>query len=350
MPTMCLPTPTSPRIAIVRLSAIGDVIHGLPVLCALRQRFPRAALAWVVEERAAALLRGHPSLDNLMTVPRGWLKSPKSVLHLRRQLRQFQADIAIDLQGLAKSALVARLTGARVRIGFGDEKGRELSWCLNNRLVRTTAPHIIDSNLELLRPLGIESPAVRFEIPETPADRESAERFLAEAKLTGDFAVINPGAGWPSKLWPAERYAAVGRHLGRAHGLPSLVVWAGRQERGWADEIVAGSEGHGRMAPSTSLTELAALLRRARLFVGSDTGPLHLAAAVATPCVGLYGPMPAERNGPYGPGQIAIQRMHFDGTSRQRRNASTDLMEAITVDHVCDACDRILQRRASGAA
>jgi ADP-heptose:LPS heptosyltransferase len=182
------------------------------------------------------------------------------------------------------------------------------------------------------------------------ADRESAERMIGEAGLSGGFALVNPGAGWPSKLWPAERYAAVTRHLGHACSLPSLVVWAGPQERDWAEQIVAGSEGHARMAPNTTLTELAALTRRARLFVGSDTGPLHLAAAVGTPCVGLYGPMPAERNGPYGPGHVALQKMLFNGTSRQRRNAPGTLMEAIEVEHVCDACDRILKRQRSEAA
>jgi ADP-heptose:LPS heptosyltransferase len=136
----------------------------------------------------------------------------------------------------------------------------------------------------------------------------------------------------------------VAAQFGNATGMPSLVVWAGNQERSWADAIVAGSSGHARLAPPTSLTQLAALARRARLFIGSDTGPLHLAAAVGTPCVGLYGPMPAERNGPYGPQHIALQVRHFEGTSRQRRNVPPELMEAITVEMVCEACERILRR------
>lgn len=332
----------TPRIAIVRLSAIGDVIHGLPVLCALRDRFPRAALAWVVEDRAAALLRGHEAVDELITVPRGWLTRPRLVWDLRRRLLAFRPEVTVDLQGLAKSAVAARLSGCRQRIGFGDEKGRELSTWLNNRRVRTSSRHIIDMNLELLRPLGIESPTVRFAVPEAAADRDAAETLIAQAGLSGGFAVVNPGAGWPSKLWPAGRYAAVASHLGRHCGLPSLVVWAGPQEQAWAEEIVAGSQRHARLAPRTSLAELAAILRRAKLFVGSDTGPLHLAVAVGIRCVGLYGPMPAERNGPYGPGHIALQKARMEGTSRDRRNASSALMEAIAVEDVCEACERIL--------
>ncbi len=333
----------TPRIAIIRLSAIGDVIHGLPVLCALRDRFPTAVLAWTVEERAAALLRGHPALDTLITVPRGWLKSPRAVHQLRQQLRAFRPDVTIDLQGLAKSAVAARLSGCRQRIGFGDDKGRELSTWLNNCRVSTRSQHIIDCNLELLGPLGIHAPAVHFDIPETPVDRATADDIVRKTELGSQFAIINPGAGWPSKLWPPVRYSAVSRYLGQYLDLPSLVVWAGSQEHAWAEQIVAGSEGHGHLAPRTSLTELAALIRRACLFVGSDTGPLHLAAAVATPCVGLYGPMPAERNGPYGPQHFAIQEVRFEGTSRQRRNAPPTLMEAIRVEQVCNACEQLLQ-------
>lgn len=335
---------TSPRILIVRLSAVGDVIHGLPVLNALRDRFPGALLAWVVEQRAAALLEGHAALDELVTLPRGWLKSPSVVWQLRRRLRALQPDTAIDLQGLAKSAVAARLSGAKQRIGFADEKGRELSTWLNNCLVRTTSRHIIDMNLELLRPLGIESPMVRFDIPESEPDRQTAEVIVREAGVANGFAVINPGAGWPSKLWPPDRFAAVARWLGQSASVPTLVVWGGAQEKAWAEEIVAGSAGHARLSPPTTLTELAALARRARLFVGSDTGPLHLAAAVGTPCVGLYGPMPAERNGPYGPQHIALQPRQFQGTSRERRNAPRELMEAITVESVCQACEQILER------
>ena len=334
----------------MRLSAIGDVIHGLPVLCALRERFPRALLAWVVEDRAAALLRGHNALDELIVVPRGWLKSPRVVWELRRRLRALWLDMTIDLQGLTKSAVAAWLSGCRKRIGFGDQKGRELSQWLNNRRVQTTRPHVVDCNLELLRPLGIESPPVRFEVPENEADRAAAEGMIHQAGAEDGFGVINPGAGWPSKLWPAERYAAVVGHLGRAWRMPTLVVWAGQQERAWAAQIAAGSNGHGRLAPPTSLNELAAVVRRARLFVGSDTGPLHLAAAVATPCVGLFGPMPAQRNGPYGPGHIALEQVRFEGSSRQRRNAPREVIEAISVRQVCEACDRILRRGAWHAA
>jgi heptosyltransferase I len=331
------------RVLICRLSAVGDVVHGLPVLCALREHYPTAFLAWVVEQGPADLLRGHSALNELVVVPRGWSKSPAEIWRLRQRLRELRFDLTVDLQGLTKSALAARLSGASRRIGFGDEKGRELSRWLNNELVQSTSPHIIDCNLQLLTKLGIAQPAVKFDLPDTQADRAAADAVVTRCGLAGPFAVINPGAGWPSKIWPADRYAEVARHLG-ARRLSSIVLWSGQQERQWAEQIAVHSAGYARLAPATGLRDVAALARRARLFLGSDTGPLHIAAAVGTPCVGLYGPMPAERNGPYGPGHIAIQKMHFRGTSRQRRHAPAALMQAIHASDVCQACDRILGR------
>jgi heptosyltransferase-1 len=336
---------SAPRILISRLSAIGDVIHAVPVMCALRDAMPDAHITWVVEGRNGALLQGHSALDELICVRRGWLKSPSAVLNLRRQLRARQFDIAIDVQGLTKSAVVSWLSGARKRIGFAGVDGREFSPLLNNVRVTPKAKHVVERNLELLRPLGIERPSVRFDLPETVGDMAMATGLIASRGWKTGFVVLNPGAGWKSKLWPRDRFAAVARHLGKRHGLPSLVVWAPGEERAWAEEIVAQSASHAHLAPSTTLTELAAICRRAALFIGSDTGPLHIAAAVGTPCIGLFGPMPAERNGPYGNPHIAIQEMTLTGgRSRDRRNAGPESMEAITASRVCFACDELFGR------
>jgi len=340
---------SSLRVLICRLSAVGDVVHGMPVLCALREHYRTAFIGWVVEQGAAELLRGHSALDELIVVPRGWSRSPGAIWQLRNRLRPMEFHLTVDLQGLTKSALAARLSGAPRRIGFDDEKGRELSRWLNNERIAANAAHIVDCNLQLLAKVGIVKPAVKFDVPESPEDRASAETIVAQAGLPGAFGVINPGAGWPSKLWPADRYAAVASHLGSARKLPTLVLWAGAEERRLAEQIVAGSGGKARLAPATSLRDVAALARRARLFVSSDTGPLHIAAAVGTPCVGLYGPMPAERNGPYGAGHVALQKKRFQGTSRERRHAPAELMQAISVGDVCEACDQILQPPARSA-
>ncbi len=340
----------TPRILIVRLSAIGDVIQGMPIACALRGRFPGAFLAWAVEERAGVLLRGHPALDELILLKRGWLKSPGYVRQLRRRLRALHFDIAIEAQGLTKAAVLAWISGARRRIGLGKPWGRELSPWLNTELVDTPVDHVVDRNLMLLHPLGIESPEVRFEVPESPQDRSVAEDIVGRLGWERGFAILNMGAGWPSKLWPSERYAAVAADLGSRHGLPSLILWAGDAERAMGERVASLSAGHARLAPPTTLPELASLARRATLFVGSDTGPLHLAAAVGTSCVGLYGPWPAKRHGPYGPQNIALQAKFFEGSTRARRHASPAYMEAITVEMVCEACRQILSRGGRNAA
>ncbi len=338
-----MPRMESPRILVVRLSAIGDVIQSMPIACALRERFPTAFLAWAVEARAGQLLQGHTALDQVIALPRGWLKSPRGVWRLRRQLHQLRFDIAVEAQGLTKAAILAWLSGARRRIGFGTPWGRELSPWFNTETAAAPGPHIVERNLQLLRPLGIESPTVRFMVPEHASDAATAEQMIEAAGVRNDFAMINAGAGWPSKLWPADRFAAVASHLGSNRDMPSLVVWAGQSEQQLAQQIVAGSHGHAQCAPQTTLPQLAALARRARLMIASDTGPLHLAAAVGTSCVGLYGPWPMEVHGPYGPQHIALQNARFIGSTRQRRTAPPHVMEAITVADVCDACDKILQ-------
>ena len=332
----------NPRILIVRLSAIGDCVHSLPLLNALRDAYPESYICWLVEGRAGDLLEGHPALDQVIRIPRKWLKSFRTVRKLRSELRELRFGVTIDPQGLTKSAVAAWLSGSRTRIGFGGVDGREMSPWLNNVLVEASASHVVDRNLELLLPLGIRSPKPYFSIPESAADAQIAEGCIHAMGLQAGYAVANPGAGWPSKLWSMQRFAAVSRHLAREHQLPTAVVWGGDAEKCWAEEIVAASGGSARLAPPTSLRELAAIARRARLFVGSDTGPLHIAAAVRTPCVGLFGPMPGERNGPYGPGHRIVQKVWLTGSSRDRRTASNDSMLAISVDDVCSACDRLL--------
>lgn len=334
----------TPRILIVRLSAIGDVIHGLPVLCALREALPEAFLGWIVEGRAADLLEGHPALDALVRVPRGWLKSPREVWRVHRRMHALRFDAAIDLQCLTKSAIAARLSGARRRIGKAGEDGRELSKWFHNELVACGGSHVIEHYLELVKPLGVSSPQVRFDLPERDVDVRMAEEFLRTQGLRGRrIAILNPGAGWPSKVWPAERYGELARHLAKAHGVASVAVWGVPGELPLAQRIVAASDGHATLAPATSMTELAALCRRAAVFVGSDTGPMHLAVAVGVPTISLHGPSRAEWCGAYGPRNVRLQVRYEDGSALERRQADDSAMRAIEVPLVAEACDRLLR-------
>lgn len=332
------------RILIIKLSAVGDVIHTVPVACALRDRFPNAYLAWAVGPSAGTLIQGHPALDEVIPFPRNWLKSPKSIWRFRRHLRSRRFDTVIDVQCLTKSAILGWLSGAQRRIGFGNRWGRELSRFMNTELVETTGPHMIDHNIGLLSALGVSKPCIRFDLPVYEPEQPGMDEVIQRNHCRSGFAVINVGAGWESKLWPADRFGAVARYLGERRGLPTMVLWAGDAERRAAERVVAGSGGFALLAPPTTLRELASLARRATIFLGSDTGPLHLAVALGTPCIGLYGPWPAERHGPYGPRHIAIQKKVFEGPTHERRALSSEYMEAIDVKCVCEACDVILHR------
>ena len=194
----------SPRILIVRLSAIGDVIHTMPVACALRERFPKAMLSWVVEDRAAELLRGHEAIDELIVLPHGWLKSPRIIWQLRRRLRASRFDVALDAQGLTKSAVAAWLSGCKRRIGYGGRWGREVTPWLNSEFVDAADRHAVLRGLALLEPLGIYEPAVRFQVPRRQEDVAAVDALWRQFGLGESLALIAVGAGWPSKLWPAE--------------------------------------------------------------------------------------------------------------------------------------------------
>ncbi len=342
-----MPTPRS--IVIVKLSAIGDVLHGVPVAVALKRAFPDARIGWAVEGRAADILAGHPAVDHLFRLPRGWLKSPAAVLSLRRQLHAFAPDVTIDLQGLLKSGVASWLSGARMRIGFAKPVAREQAWLAYTNRVRPVATHVVDRNCDLLVSLGIRDSNPTFDMPRWPVSRARVRQWLGGLGLAEVSVLINPGAGWASKLWPADRFAAVARGLHQRQGLRSLVVWGGGAERQTAERIVAASDGAAMLAPDTSLQDLGELCRVSRMMISSDTGPLHLAAAVGTPCVGLFGPVPASRNGPYGRQHVCVEPPSEARPSWDNRKTDTVSMAAIDVDRVIAAAESLLSRAQAAA-
>ena len=226
--------------------------------------------------------------------------------------------------------------------------GRELSRIFNNELVEAGGTHVLEQYLSMLRPLGIETSAVQFNLPERPADAQVVNQFLRENDLTDQrFAILNPGAGWPSKMWPAQRYGELAQHLFRAHGIRSIAAWGIPAELPLAETILAASDGHAVLAPPTSMLELGALCRRAALFVGSDTGPMHLAVAVGIPTVSMHGPSRADWCGAYGPENVRMQVRYEAGSSLERRRADDSAMRAITVAMTAHACDQLLSLHAA---
>ena len=329
------------------MSAIGDTILTTPVACRLRERFPDAFIAWAVEEKSAHFIRHHPALDEVFTLPRGWFASPLHALKLSKQLRPYKFDLAIDCQSITKTALACWLSGAKKRIGCSGKYGAELSPWLNNELVRPRFPHLTDRSLELLSPLGIShepgSSKVHWDLPLDNSAEETVSNWLMNHGLER-FVAINPGASWDSKLWANERFAKVAIRIQEQLGLPTVVVYGGKRERGWADEIVALSRGTARLAPNTTLHELAALLRQARLLLSPDTGPMHLAVAMDTPTVCLHGTTRPEDCGPYGEPHEAVIKRYHAGSRKERRKADNSAMLEISTEHAFQACMSVIER------
>ena len=342
------------RVLLVRLSAIGDCIHAAPVASAIRRAHPDAFIGWAVQEPAATLLRGYAGVDRFHLYPRrarGIGAHFDALRRFRRELRSCRYDAAVDVQGLTKSGLVAWWSGARQRIGFrgGPAMGsRELNALFLNRrfAVGLDTSHVVDRNLALLRAsglAGVTSPVAEWSLPEyaEPGPRSFLERH---GLSDGRYAVVSPGTIWRTKRWPPRRFAAAVRSLGSDRDLPVVVAWAGDDERRAAEEIVAGTGDACRvlLAPPTDLRELATLLRHAALFLGCDSGPAHLAAALGVPCVSVFGPTDPARNGPYGPRSAAVQlEQRLDCQPCWRRTCSRGdfaCLERLDADRVVAEC------------
>ena len=329
------------RILIVRLSSIGDIVHALPAVAALGRSVPEAEMSRAVESRFAPLLEGNPFLRRVVCLDTlGWRARWTAAATLQearaavRELRSARPDVAVDLQGLVKSAALARLSGAERRLGFGGPWLRErlAGAFYTERVEPVGRQHVIEENLALVERLGAK-PVSRAEW-EFPLPRpEAAECRVAErlrALGAGKFVVMNPGAGWMSKRWPPERYARLVAALA-GHDGPAVLLTGSAAEESLIREILAAA-GNSRawFFPST-LVEFVALVRRASLLLGGDTGPLHLAAAVGTPIVALYGPTDPARNGPFLGNDIVLrapalsesragrQRAHWDAGQGRRR-------------------------------
>ena len=332
-----------PRILLCRLSALGDCVHTMPLASALRRHIPGVHITWLTQESSLPLLKGHPAVDDFLTVRKGFMRSPRDVFALRDLLQRRKFDITIDPQSLSKSAIPAWLSGARTRIGFAGPDGREAAPWLNNVMVRPEHLHVVDRYMELLRPLGIENADVEFQLPICTESQARIDQLLDTTIDSDAPIVMHPGAGWNSKLWPHMRYAQMAAWLGRRYGIRTVFAWFGNRMRRWVKQMVRRADGHAVAAPSLTLPELVALLHRARLFVGSDSGPLHMAAAMDVPTVSMYGPTLPDRNGPYRQGHSALQVVYQSGTTRQRRRARNDAMREITSEMVMEACELMLE-------
>jgi ADP-heptose:LPS heptosyltransferase len=342
--------PASPAsILVVGLTAVGDVLHFLPVAVALRKAFPKARLGWVVQDKARAMVANRPDLDAVFTFERHrWAKglsnpgkafsTVREILAFRRELSSGKWDLLFDPQGTFKSAVVNVLSGARVRVGFAGRWGREFNHLTAN--VRVELPafrmHRVRKSLELLRAVGIpvEGSEAGYEPPaEALAE---ADGSLAEAGLAGKrFMAIHPGTSpfGARKRWPVARWGELALKAGREFGLRTLFV-LGPIERGWKGGLMAAAEGSGAVAVEPrSLPHLAGIISRAACLAGSDSAPLHLASNMRVPVVGLYGPTDPVLFAPfYPPAVVVVKGLPCPSCGRPHCNHPVPRMEAIGVE------------------
>jgi heptosyltransferase I len=328
------------NILIVRLGALGDIVHTIPAAAALRAAMPEARIDWVVDAR-------HRDVVDLVTVVDGVLPLEGRTLGAWtvavRRLRLAAYDVALDFQGLMKSAVLARASGARRVAGFSI-------WHLREKAARPfysdtddgPAGHVIRKNLSLLRVVGVESDRIEFPLAETDTVAVQSVRRLVGP---GELALINPGAAWPNKRWPAERFGEVAAFLREVRGIASVVLW-GPGEQELAREIVAASSGAAVVAPPTRVPDLVALAREATLMISGDTGPLHVVAAVGTPTVAIMGPTNPQRNGPWAANDVTVSRFEQCGCQYDRRcHERTWCLDSVSVSEVTAAIQQRLGSR-----
>ncbi len=305
------------RILILRTSALGDVVHCLPVLTALRRHLPETRVGWVIESAFAPLLAGHPDLDTLIEVRlRAWRRRPfaastrREVLGLWRSLRAFRPDVVLDLMGNHKAGVLGALTFARRRIGLERRQRREPSsvvWI--TEAAEATGRHAVERALAVLGRLGLPD-----EPPDFGGDRLFAGCPAPPVEGLPDpgerpLCLIHPGAAWGNKVYPPERWGAVARGLAeRAGAVVRIALSPSPAERDLAGRIARASGGAARLVEAGDLTTLGALSRQAHLVLGGDSGPIHLAQALGTPVLCLMGPTDPERHGPYGAPRGALSR------------------------------------------
>lgn len=345
------------NILIVKLSAIGDVIHTLPALNAIRKAYPEARITWLVEEAAHGLVEGHPALDRVLVSKRKrWLKelsSPsrlnaiKDIYKFIKELRDTRYDLILDFQALLKSGILIALARGKRKIGFGKGlEHMEYSYLLLNERVPAVSMeyHALSRGLMLLDAVGIPTTEVEYKLPVSDRDRQKLDDLLQRHGVVnpGRFVVINPAAKWESKLWSNRKFAQLADRIIAQYD--AEVVFTGSfEDRRTIHQIKADMGAPAvNLAGETTLKMLAALYAKAHVVVSTDTGPMHLAVAAGTPVVALFGPTAPWRTGPYGSGHQVVTAGKACGPCFKRHCQTCDCMAQISVDQVFDAVSKII--------
>jgi heptosyltransferase I len=303
------------KILIIRLSSLGDIIHAFPAFNSLRTTYPDAQIDWLVEKRMAFLLDAVKGINNIFEVNLSWIKNNYFSIqpwvqlgNVIAKLRKQRYDLSLDFQGLLKTGLLSYFSGAEDRFGFSKILAREypVHWFYNRTLnTAESRMHVVDLNFRLAQMAGAQTAPARLELREHPEDTGFVDALIERASLDA-FVVINPGGGWPTKRWEPRRYGQLAGRIQEELHLP-VVVTTGPGEELFFTEIVrnCGTPPHHFQ---TSFLQLIPLFKRARLLIAGDTGPFHLACALGTPAVGIFGPTSPDRNGPWNSADKAVVR------------------------------------------
>lgn len=338
------------RFLVIRLSSIGDIVHALPAVAALAESFPAAEIDWVVETRYAGLLQGNPSLARIIDLNTlGWRRSllaRKTWQQIRdgvRELRAREYDAVLDFQGLWKSAVLTLLTRSERRIGFDRHELREgtAGIIYTHRVDTGNRTHVIEKNLALVEYLGGKATDWKFHLPSREEDDAWVGAELARRRIE-DFIIVNPGGGWRSKCWSPANYAKVLNDLSEVFQGHALLTGAPTEEPIIEEILKESGNQRAGYFPSTVLQYIC-LVRKAKLFVGGDTGPLHLAAAVGTPIVGIYGPTDPARNGPFSRADVTL--WNYSRTNHTRRDTNSGYLPGIEPSEVLEAIRNRLARK-----
>ena len=338
------------NILIVKLSAIGDVIHALPVACALKQTYPDARITWVVEKAAYDLLTNNPYIDEIIIFDKPKFKSLTGLLsngyQFSKLLKDHNFDLAIDLQGLFKSAAISYLSGAPKRLVYCN--ARELSDKIGQRICGNYEHgHVVDQYLDVARHLGCKIDQVEFPMNIAELEAQKAEDIANHAglKLENPYVVLAPGTNWPSKCWPTTHFAKLADELYNNNIIP--VIIGGPNDQRLAQEILANTHVPPiDLTGKTSLKQLAYIIKKSQAFVGGDTGPMHLAVAVGRSVVTMFGPTDPKRNGPYGKNHKVLLGLHScQGCWQRKCPKNSDCLAEITVQQVVDKLQEIQQSR-----
>lgn len=329
------------RFLVVRLTALGDILHTVPAVAALRAAHSNAKIDWVVERKWAPVLEGSPALNDVIAFDR---RSVWGALECVERLRETRYGCAIDFQGLYKSSILAGLSGAARRIGFERDWAREGNAAMfyTERVV-PSGRHVAELNYSLAEQAGASRPAEPEYPLRVPAGGAASVRArLHEAGVTGEYVVVGPGGSWRAKCWPAERFGAFCRALEQSHGL-RVVLIQGPGEKSVVDEVVRAAAPARPTILAPTIEELMGLVAHARCVVAVDSGPLHLAASLGTPVVGLYGPTDPARNGPFAPGAVIVHKAQAEEISYKRRSDYSAAMLRIGVGDVLAAMGALLK-------